>query len=72
MSTQELIKCSRCGKEIEADSTDPGTYYHEKCYRIEYLDPNYVRTTVLRIYADAKVRLDRQRLNKETDRTENI
>jgi hypothetical protein len=59
----EIIQCDRCGQDFEANHDDLGTYWHDKCYKphlsIQDIDPNRLRGMMLKIYMDAKARLDR-------------
>jgi predicted amidophosphoribosyltransferase len=73
MSQSEIIRCDRCGQDFEANVTDYGTYWHEKCYkpqvRIQDIDTALLRGMMLKIYFDAKARLDRYKKEQETTRT---
>jgi hypothetical protein len=72
MST-EIIRCPKCHTDFDANVTDYGTYWHEKCHkptsRIEDIDPAHLRGMMLKIYFDAKARLDRYKKEQETTRT---
>lgn len=57
----EIIQCHRCKNEFEANVDDLGTYRCQRCNpeRMEEIDPTRLRGMLLKIYMDAKKRMER-------------
>ena len=72
MSQTEIVRCSKCFNEFDAHVEDLGTYYCSTCHkpRIEEIDPAQLRGMMLKIYMDAKHRLDTFKKNNQTNQTQ--
>lgn len=64
---QELTQCPRCKRDIDANHDDLGTYWHDKCHKptskLESYSTEELRAMMIKIYNDAKRKLNNAKLN---------